>query len=155
MWQKLGDLSTIVYALGLHQSDEDLDNGLPFWLSEIRKRAMACTYAIDKQLATLLGRPPRICSQYCHLPLPLDITHDDMLAQSTKENQQNLRIDAEGWNTDGEFTMGAKIRVALLASMLQESVLDLSFSPDTRSLSANVELVALAADLRLLDTRLT
>ncbi|KAL4955817.1 hypothetical protein BDW69DRAFT_204101 [Aspergillus filifer] len=139
VWQKLGDLSTIVYASGLHQPDEDLDNGSPFWLLEMRKWAMACVYAIDKQLATSLGRPPRICSRYCHLPLPLDVSYDDMVAQSTRGNEERLKIDGEGWNIEGKFTIGSRVRVALLTSMLQESVLEVSFSPDTRSLSADVE----------------
>ncbi|KAL4962719.1 putative chromatin structure remodeling complex protein RSC3 [Aspergillus stella-maris] len=141
VWQKLGDLSTIVYALGLHQPKEDPDESSPFWLPEIRKRTMACAYAIDKQLATSLGRPPRISSRYCHLPLPLDITYDDILAKTTNENQQNLKTDAEGWNTEGKFTVGVKIRVALLASMLQENILELSFCPDIQSLSAHVDML--------------
>ncbi|KAL4790895.1 hypothetical protein BDV19DRAFT_401692 [Aspergillus venezuelensis] len=140
LWQKLGDLSTIVYASGLHHPDEELNNGSPFWLLEIRKRAMACAYAIDKQLAMSLGRPPRICARYCYLPLPLDITYDDMVARSRKENQGSLNINAEGWNTEERLSIGAKIRVALLVSMLQESVLELSFSPDTQSLSPQVDM---------------
>ncbi|KAJ5512925.1 hypothetical protein N7463_002477 [Penicillium fimorum] len=138
VWQKLGDLSTVVYAFDLHQSGEDAEENLPFFLVEVRKRAMVCAYAIDKELATFLGRPPRICSRYCSIPLPLDIGYEKMLSRSEGEKSlQNL--DAKGWNTEGSLTVGVRLRVVLLTSLLRESILELSLSPSTQHISARVE----------------
>ncbi|OJK01999.1 hypothetical protein ASPACDRAFT_24719 [Aspergillus aculeatus ATCC 16872] len=139
VWQKLGDLSTIVYAFGLHRSDRDVKPSLPFFLVEIRKRVLVCAYAMDKELATSLGRPPRICSRYCHLPLPLDISYEEMVFPGTTEETALLKLDADGWNTEGRFTVGVKLRVVLMTSLLRESTLELSLSPGIRNLTAKVE----------------
>ncbi|KAL4939787.1 hypothetical protein BDV06DRAFT_230811 [Aspergillus oleicola] len=139
VWHKLGDLSTIVYAFGLHESDEHVEESFPFFLLEIRKRVMVCAYAIDKQLATSLGRPPRICSRYCHLPLPLDLSYDEIVTRCDNGNQAMRKVDGNGWNTKGDLTVGVKIRVALLTSLLQENFLELSLSPGTQYIAARVE----------------
>lgn len=55
--KKLGELSTTVFALGLHQEP---DNTVPFFLQEIRERIMIASYSMDKEHATFLGRPPSL-----------------------------------------------------------------------------------------------
>lgn len=122
VWQKLGDLSTIVYAFGLHQSGEDIKENFPFFLVKIRKRVMVCAYAIDKELAISLGRPPRICSRYCCIPLPLDISYDKMIIPQSEGEKEMQNLDAHGWNTEGGLTVGVRLRVVLLTSLLRESI---------------------------------
>ncbi|KAJ5836200.1 hypothetical protein N7447_002226 [Penicillium robsamsonii] len=139
VWQKLGDLSTIVYAFGLHQSGKDTEENLPFFLVEVRKRVMVCAYAMDKELATSLGRPPRICSRYCSIPLPLDIGYEKMVLSCTEGEKSLQNLDANGWNTEGRLTVGVRLRVVLLISLLRESILELSLSPSTQHISARVE----------------
>ncbi|KAJ5312365.1 hypothetical protein N7508_003195 [Penicillium antarcticum] len=139
VWQKLGDISTVIYGFGLHQSGEHVDQSIPFFLVELRKRIMACAYGMDKDLVTFLGRPPRICSRYCSLPLPLDITYDEMVRPRSDGENGFQNVDADGWNTDGNLTVAAKLRVALLACLLRESILELSLSPDITDIPAKVE----------------
>ncbi|OQE12665.1 hypothetical protein PENVUL_c001G03220 [Penicillium vulpinum] len=139
VWQKLGDLSTIVYAFGLHQSDEDIEEKLPFFLVEIRKRVMVCAYAIDKELATSLGRPPRICSRYCVIPLPLDISYEKMILSRSEGEEAVQNLDANGWNTEGNLTIGVRLRIVLLTSLLRENILELSLSPTTQDILPKVE----------------
>jgi chromatin structure-remodeling complex subunit RSC3/30 len=141
VWQKLGDLSTIVYAFGLHQSGEDIEERFPFFLVEIRKRVMVCAYAIDKQLATSLGRPPRICSRYCSIPLPLDISCEEMVLSRSDREKALQNLDANSWNTEGCLTVGVRLRVVLLTSLLRESILELSLSPTTEHIPARAEFV--------------
>ncbi|KAL4742408.1 hypothetical protein BDV11DRAFT_19833 [Aspergillus similis] len=138
VWQTLGDLSTIIYGFGLHQFDQDLVESFPFFLLEIRKRVMVCAYAIDKELATSLGRPPRICSRYCHLPLPLDLTYSEIITQPNKDAAL-LTLTADGWNCEGNLTVGVRLRIALLTSLLRESILELSLSPGTQHIQARAE----------------
>lgn len=140
VWQTLGDLSTTIYGFGLHQFDQDLEKSSPFFLLEIRKRVMVCAYAIDKELATSLGRPPRICSRYCHLPMPLDLTYNEILIQSNKE-EALLTLGVDGWNSEGNLTVGVRLRIALLTSLLRESILELSLSPGTQHIRARAEFV--------------
>ncbi|KAJ5796726.1 uncharacterized protein N7518_005266 [Penicillium psychrosexuale] len=142
VWQNLGDLSTIVYAFGLHQSGEDIEENFPFFLVEIRKRVMVCAYAIDKELAISLGRPPRICSRYCSLPLPLDISYDKMVLPRSEGEKEMQNLDAHGWNTEGDLTVGVRLRVVLLTSLLRENILELSLSPTTQHIAARVEFVS-------------
>ncbi|CAG8907283.1 unnamed protein product [Penicillium egyptiacum] len=139
VWQRLGDLSTIVYAFGLHQSGEDIEEKFPFFLVEIRKRVMVCAYAIDKELATSLGRPPRICSRYCVIPLPLDISYEDMVLSRSEAEKAFQNLDANGWNTEGKLTVGVRLRIVLLTSLLRESILELSLSPTTQHILARAE----------------
>ncbi|OQE26011.1 hypothetical protein PENFLA_c007G00997 [Penicillium flavigenum] len=139
VWQKLGDLSTIVYAFGLHQSSEDIEEKSPFFLVEIRKRVMVCAYAIDKELATSLGRPPRICSRYCIIPLPLDISYENMVLSRSEGEKALKDLDPNGWNTEGKLTVGVRLRVVLLTSLLRESVLELSLSPTRQHILARAE----------------
>jgi chromatin structure-remodeling complex subunit RSC3/30 len=65
VWQKLAQLSTVVYALGLNQSRRN--TRMPFFLAELRKRLI-----MDKQPATSLRRP-QISWRYCDVQLPLDL----------------------------------------------------------------------------------
>ena len=58
-WRKIGDLSTAIFAQGYHQESKDASR-LPFWLIEMRRRALGRAYSIDKLLCTFVGRPPRI-----------------------------------------------------------------------------------------------
>ncbi|KAJ5383265.1 hypothetical protein N7517_001176 [Penicillium concentricum] len=142
VWQKLGDLSTIVYAFDLHQSGEDIEENLPFFLVEVRKRVMVCAYAIDKELATSLGRPPRICSRYCSIPLPLDISYENMVLPRSEGEKLLQNLDANGWNNEGSLTVGVRLRVVLLTSLLRESILELSLSPSTQHIPTRVEFVS-------------
>lgn len=142
VWQKLGDLSTIVYAFGLHQSSADLEENHPFFLVEIRKRVMVCVYAIDKELATSLGRPPRICSRYCNIPFPLDLSYEEIVLSPSVREKALRKLDANGWNTEGNLTTGVRLRVVLLTSLMRENILELSMSPRTHDLLVRVEFVS-------------
>ncbi|KAJ5767053.1 uncharacterized protein N7511_004669 [Penicillium nucicola] len=139
VWQKLGDLSTTVYALCLHQSGGYLEERFPFFLVEIRKRVMVCAYAIDKELATSLGRPPRICSRYCAIPLPLDISYETMVLPRCEAKKALQNLNENGWNTEGKLTVGVRLRVIKLISLLRESILELSLGPITQDILARAE----------------
>jgi chromatin structure-remodeling complex subunit RSC3/30 len=62
--------------------------------------------------------------------------------QSEGENRLQ-KLDANGWNTEGILTVGARLRVALLTSLLRESILELSLSPNTKDIPARVEFVSI------------
>ncbi|KAF7155810.1 hypothetical protein CNMCM5623_008690 [Aspergillus felis] len=123
-WQKLGDLTTIVFALGLHQAGDD--RNVPFFLSELRKRIMIGAYGMDKDLALFLGRPPRICKQYCNFQSPLDLTWEELIAPPSVRQAALLKLDAKGWNTEGTLGSGARGRTIHLACLIREDILELS-----------------------------
>ncbi|RAL12420.1 putative chromatin structure remodeling complex protein RSC3 [Aspergillus homomorphus CBS 101889] len=135
-WQMLGDLTTLVFALGLHQPAADSD--IPFFLSEMRKRVMVAAYALDKDIATCLGRPPRICWRYCNIQFPLDISYDELVAEPQVRDAAIQCLDAAGWNVEGRLDKGARARGCLISSLFRESVLEVSLSHELDGLEERV-----------------
>ncbi|KAJ5187961.1 Transcription factor [Penicillium cf. griseofulvum] len=136
-WRKLGDLSTTVFALGLHQ---DSSTKAPFFLSEMRKRTMVAAYSTDKVLATFLGRPPLISWRYCDIQMPLDLSVEEIFADSVVRNAAIARLDEKsGWNLESSLVKGTWPRIALITSVLREKVLELSLSCQLENLSQRVE----------------
>lgn len=101
-----------------------------------------CAYAIDKELATSLGRPPRICSRYCDIPPPLDISYEKMVLSHSEDEKALQNLDANGWNTEGNLTVGVRLRIVLLTSLLRENILELSLSPTIQHILSRVEFVS-------------
>ncbi|OQD97268.1 hypothetical protein PENVUL_c084G01138 [Penicillium vulpinum] len=136
-WRKLGDLSTTVFALGLHQ---DSSTKVPFFLSEMRKRTMVAAYSMDKVLATFLGRPPLISWRYCDIQMPLDLSVEEIFADSVVRDAAIARLDEKsGWNLESSLMKGTWPRIALITSVLREKVLELSLSCQLDNLSLRVE----------------
>ncbi|PYI00709.1 hypothetical protein BO78DRAFT_329353, partial [Aspergillus sclerotiicarbonarius CBS 121057] len=127
-WKLLGDASTMAFALGLHEPDP-ADPTVPFFLAELRKRAMAAGYMIDKELAIVLGRPPRLSHRYCDLLLPLDLSYAEMIADEPTRDAALRELDATGWNRQGFLSKGAHPRVGLMIAKLRENVLEVTSLP--------------------------
>jgi chromatin structure-remodeling complex subunit RSC3/30 len=120
----------VIFALGLHRPKPN-DSSVPLFLAEIRKRVMTGAFLLDKQLATLLGRPPRITWQYCDLQMPLDLPYDDIFLASDAKDEESLmkRIGPDGWNIEGQFNSGSQARLYLIFAIMREKILALSLSP--------------------------
>jgi hypothetical protein len=116
-----------VFALGIHRNDEN--NNIPFFLSEIHKRFLAGIYRADKSLAIFLNRPPRIPRHYCDLRFPLDISDEDYLCEGTELQGVLSRLDANGWNTDGQRRQTTSIRIRYQFSIHREEILELISRP--------------------------
>ncbi|KAL4736280.1 hypothetical protein BDV11DRAFT_207759 [Aspergillus similis] len=131
-WQRQGEVVSLVFALGLHQ--QKMDERTPFFLSEMRSRTMVAAYSMDKELATFLGRPPRICRQYCDIQFPLDISWEDLVANDPTRDAAIQQLDSDGWNVQGDLDKGARPRVTLLTSILREMILEFSLSREVDNL---------------------
>ncbi|KAE8391832.1 hypothetical protein BDV23DRAFT_192857 [Aspergillus alliaceus] len=136
-WKKLGDITTIVFALGLHQSE--VDENAPFFLAEIRKRAMAGAYIFDKEIATFLGRPPRILWRHCNIQYPLDLSYDEVVAEPTVRNAIIQKLDSNGWNIEGSRDKGALPRILLMLAPVREEILELSLNYEVDGLEGRVQ----------------
>ncbi|PTU18014.1 hypothetical protein P175DRAFT_0345512 [Aspergillus ochraceoroseus IBT 24754] len=135
-WQSHGNVTSLVFALGLHQYQPDPT--VPFFLEEIRKRFMVAAYAMDKEIATFLGRPPRICARYCDLQVPLDISWDELASETGERERALQRLNSEGWNIDGDLEKGSQPRVMLLTSLIREKILEVSLSRETANFEERV-----------------
>lgn len=138
VWQRLGDVTTLVFSLGLHQ--REVDERAPFFLIEIRKRTMVAAYSMDKAVATFLGRPPRITRRYCNFSIPLDIGWEDLLADASSRHAAIQRLDSDGWDRHGG-SEGTKPRVSMLTSSIREMVLEISHDAEVDNLVYKVESV--------------
>lgn len=91
---------------------------------------MAVTHRTDKNLATLLGRPPRLPHDYCDATPPLDLDDDHLFLEEPQLQAVLLKLDKEGWNIDSivnrKFRPASVIRLRYMLSALREKVLQLS-----------------------------
>ena len=134
VWRRLGDLSTTVFALGLHQEIKTSPE-VPLWLAEIRKRCFATVYAVDKLMATFVGRPPRISRRYCSIQVPLDIEIADLALSKEDLNLKLSQLDPDGWNHDGTLRRSAYMRTFLVTSRIREDILGDLARPGSRKYS--------------------
>ncbi|RHZ61038.1 hypothetical protein CDV55_106320 [Aspergillus turcosus] len=129
IWYRLGELATTIFELGLHRdSDEGID--LPDFLLESRRRLFAAVYQLDKNIATFLGRPPRISWRHSDCRLPLDIS-DDALTGSIELAQRS--VTAEGWSCHAVYQRSAWIRLRFLISTFREEILELSLTKSSEN----------------------
>ncbi|KAJ5249133.1 hypothetical protein N7468_000584 [Penicillium chermesinum] len=123
---------------GLNQSSSDAADD-PFWLIQIRRRLMGHAFSCDKQLATFLGRPPRISWRFCNISLPLDLAFSDIIAQPAVRDMALRNLDSDGWNTKESDTQAIWLRVGLIMGPVRESILELSLSQEVRDLPQRIE----------------
>lgn len=100
-WRRLGELSTQIYALGIHK--ESTSSNVPLWLRETRKRLFTSSYNQDKAISTFLGRPIRISKRHTDISLPLDISDEETVGDRASLDKIIGRLDQGGWNTDGRW----------------------------------------------------
>ncbi|KAF2103596.1 hypothetical protein NA57DRAFT_72575 [Rhizodiscina lignyota] len=139
VWRRLGDLSTAVYEMGLHQDPGSTDTA-PFFLKELRKRCFGTAYCADKAIATFLGRPPLISRQYSCSTLPVDLDTSAIMSSSPGELANHLaELDSDGWNVaKGHFVRATFLRVRMAISYIREDVLLLSLGTEISDLEARV-----------------
>lgn len=131
-----------MFALGFHQQGSFAQ--LPLFLAEHRRRVVIGTYAIDKELATFLGRPPRISWRHLDIELPLDVDYCDIMAHPHEPEAILKQVDSEGWNVRQKVTNITYPRILYKVGIVQELVLELSLNPkiyddiEGRISSANV-----------------
>ena len=140
IWRKLGDISTAVFARGLHAHRGALDE--PFWLREVRRRGLAFAYGADKMLSTFVGRPPRISKRYCSIEVPLDLEYAELALEGDQLADVRSKLDATGWSlhiaSAGERA-SAYIRPLLLGAFIREEVLELCLGPMPENLKEKAQ----------------
>ena len=132
------DLSTAIFALGMHQEPKK-DAEYPFYMCELRRRAFWMAYTLDKGMATFFGRPPMINGKYCSCKLPVDIEEEQLaLTASALESLQN-QIDAEGWSPDGPNTRMTWLRGLIINLRIREDILELYLGSETSNAQTQAE----------------
>ncbi|KAI1138345.1 hypothetical protein F5Y05DRAFT_36594 [Hypoxylon sp. FL0543] len=126
-----GEIVTAVIAMGLHQGVKTED-GLPFFLSEIRKRLFAQTYSAEIGISTFLGRPPRLSHRYCSFQPPLDLPVSELVLQGDELALALASLDDKGFNTAGRIHRVTWMKTWLGFAPQREDILDLAIGHYTR-----------------------
>lgn len=100
---------------------------------------MGSAFSSDKQMATFLGRPPRISWRFCDITLPLDLSFDDIIAEPEIRDKAISKLDANGWNTENNDTQAVWLRAYLIMGPVRESILELSLNQQGENLPAKIE----------------
>jgi hypothetical protein len=135
VWRKFGDLSTVIFARGLHAVRENPSDS--FWLKEMRRRGVAYAYSLDKTISTFVGRPPRISKRYCSVQVPLDLEHDELALEGDELAEACAKLDSAGWNTrprSSRDRVCSYHRLWIRAALLREDVLELCLGPPQENL---------------------
>ncbi|KAI1630030.1 hypothetical protein EDD37DRAFT_604894 [Exophiala viscosa] len=130
VWRRLGDISTAVFAHGLHESRETADE--PFWLKEVRRRGLGYAYAMDKILSTFVGRPPRISKRYCNIKVHLDLEYSELALEGDELAKACSKLGATGWSSrtgPTKESLSAFIRAFVLGAFIREDTLELCLNP--------------------------
>ncbi|PYI11757.1 hypothetical protein BO78DRAFT_302657 [Aspergillus sclerotiicarbonarius CBS 121057] len=123
LYSLFGDLISNIYTIGLHHQPS---RDVPFFLAETRKRMLAVAHRTDKNLATLMGRPPRLPHQYCDADPPLDLSDEDLFLDGPSINAVLASLDDQGWHREARFMPATIMRMRHGLSILREQVLELS-----------------------------
>ncbi|KXG45891.1 Transcription factor [Penicillium griseofulvum] len=124
-WKRLGDLSTDIFALGLHR-DSKTSSNIPEFLLESRRRQFAAAYQLDKSIATFLGRPPRIPWRYADCRMPLDISDETLATDNMALGYSHNYVDENGWNLQRVVQRSSWIRVRFIISTFRDEILEVS-----------------------------
>ncbi|KAJ4312539.1 hypothetical protein N0V94_007396 [Neodidymelliopsis sp. IMI 364377] len=147
-WQRLGDLSTDILALGLHKEPAATSTS-PVFLVQARKKLFSAAFRVDKSISTFFGRPPRIPGHYCDVGLPLDI--DDNLFHQENFCVDHLRsvLNMAGWNIDCKIRPASWIRMRHTVGEVTEEILELSLGGAQDNLVYKVHMRMLTAAMIL------
>ncbi|CAN9270741.1 unnamed protein product [Alternaria alternata] len=123
-WRRIGELSTQIYALGIHQ-EKKCDHA-PEWLAETRRRVFCSSYNQDKSISTFLGRPIRISKRHTDIKLPLDLADSEVTGDQARLNSAIAALDTDGWNTKGRWLRASWIRLRHISLRFREEILEFS-----------------------------
>ncbi|KAH8689026.1 hypothetical protein BGW36DRAFT_76206 [Talaromyces proteolyticus] len=132
IWTRLGDLSTNIFALGAHREIKP-SSGVPPFMIQLRKRLFSASYQLDKNVATSLGRPPRVSSRHSDCRIPLCIKDELFGATSEVFERGCEAVDENGWSPQPIFQPSAWIRLRYVNATFREEILEMSvrtLSPD-------------------------
>jgi hypothetical protein len=125
----MGDLTSMYYALGLHQ-DSVVTQNIPFYQYELRRRYASKLYSEDKVFSTLLGRPPRISGRYSSDIMCADISDTVLYLEDAELEKALKHLNEDGWSKDGTLRTSTVKRMQLIVSRFREEVLEICLGAD-------------------------
>lgn len=126
-WRYLAESVSLLTFLGLHaESDDRSAPCQPTLCSEIRRRAAAHLFILDKDVALFTGRPPLLSRRYASTTPPLDLRDEDLMAGHQEVARAMQFIDANGWNTEGHLYAATSLRTRLMIASIREELIEIT-----------------------------
>ena len=123
VWRKLGDLTSDIFAHGIHRESCGASN-TPFFLVECRRRVFARVYHYDKSMASIFDRPPRVLKRYSDCEIPLNLSDEEVLSEPVVLDEARRRLTEDGWNTEEKYFSSTWTRIRYLTAGLREEILE-------------------------------
>jgi hypothetical protein len=124
VWRRLGELSTDLYAFGIHREHKHSLSTTPWFLTQIRRKLYCNVYQYDKSYATLFDRPPRLPKLYADCKPPLDLTDEQVLADMPETLVEvHLGVTEAGWNVSQIYSSATWARLRFLLGGFREELL--------------------------------
>ncbi|KAJ5287250.1 hypothetical protein N7478_002936 [Penicillium angulare] len=133
-WRLMGDLSSVITALGFHRGFSGATSEPPY-LIELRKRVIALAHEHDKELSTFVGRPPRLNQKYFTFDLPLDLPDSIITGPVEQFEAAKANLDKNGWSHEVMVRPASRLRALLLLSSAREGVLELSLGLSEKNIA--------------------
>lgn len=111
-------------ALGLHRQI-DTENQPVTFLSEMKKRLITSVLHFNLGSSLLMGRPPALSHRSTKFTLPYAISDEVLMQGGDKIQEAIARLDANGWDRNGELNQGTRTRARGMMSPILSEILDL------------------------------
>ncbi|KAI9054513.1 hypothetical protein LZ554_001670 [Drepanopeziza brunnea f. sp. 'monogermtubi'] len=108
-------------------------------LSQYRCIISSSFFHLDKCESLFNGRPPILDKRFCYIPLPLDLSEEDVYNGDERFQAAVKRLDANGWNTDNQIYATTWLRAVSLLSPIREEILGLSLTASLKYTKAQVD----------------
>lgn len=123
-WRLHGDLVALTTYLGLHTTTSS-PNDRSICV-QLQRRLFASIFNMDKVIAIFTGRPPMLSRRFISTYLPLDITDEELLQDSTSTNAVYKELDEDGWNKEGVIYNTTHLRARALMSFIRDAILEIA-----------------------------
>jgi hypothetical protein len=138
VWRLLGDLGTDVTSAGLYKSSTMCLKSTPGFLSECRRNSFAACFTIDKILATVFERPPRLSFRFCDIEPDMKHAHNGLSSHqrsrcSTRQSTSKATTCQHNTNQSA-FTW---VWASYGASRFREEILEALFETETTDYGNN------------------
>ncbi|EHK42515.1 hypothetical protein TRIATDRAFT_137434, partial [Trichoderma atroviride IMI 206040] len=96
--------------------------------TEARRRIVCQIFIADKFLAAFVGRPALLTRRFCSIQLPLDLDDGVLLSDKDTFQRHLLRLDNDGWDTDGRLHSASILRVRTMVALIRDEILEIGLS---------------------------
>ncbi|KAF2873751.1 hypothetical protein BDV95DRAFT_567686 [Massariosphaeria phaeospora] len=126
-WRRLGELSSQIYALGLHK-ESNASSSLPLFILESRRKVFHSAFYQDKAISTFLGRPVRLSKRHTDVRMPLDVSDEELIGDPEALDLVIQNLDPNGWDTKGRYLRASWIRMRFISVQYREEILDFALA---------------------------